>query len=216
MWAIAQYDDRVLTPDIRALIKRNRAYCDKHGYEYIFEKKRYDLPNWWRKVALVKTLLESGKYKGILWLDTDAAVHAQNRRLEDFVIEGKSFYYASDPPRWDAEFNAGVWMVLNDTKGRLMIDKWMASYSPKDWTHTDGEWIASNVWAGRVYEQGAFHQIIPKFKKYIHKFPWQVLQSHCPISKTFIVHFMGDYRDSHLPKYLSRNNYTRKNNKSKD
>jgi hypothetical protein len=209
MWAIAQYDDRVLDAKTRRLVNKNRAYCRKHGYDYVYEKKKYDLPSWWRKVSMVKRLLESGKYEGVLWLDTDAAVHDENRRLEDLVVEGKSFYYAGEPPKGPFVFNAGVWMVLNDTKGREIIHDWMACYSPKNWKHAEGRWESSNSWAGPTYEQGAFIKyILPKFKKYLRKFPYQVLQSHCPTSETFIVHFMGEFKDTHLPKY---NRSTRKN-----
>jgi hypothetical protein len=202
MWALVQYDNRVLDSQLRRLVKRNRSYCLKHGYEYIFEKKSYDLPPWWRKVEIVRTLLESGKYEGVMWLDTDAAVHDCNSRIEDFLIEGKSFYYSSDPPIWDSEFNAGVWIVVNDPKGRAIMKKWMASYSPKDWTKKGNKWETSGGWAGSTYEQGSFKKYIrPKFKKFIHKFPWELIQSHNPNSNTFIVHFSGDYSKTHLPKY---------------
>jgi hypothetical protein len=219
MWALVQYDNRVLSPDIKYLIKRNRAYCRKHGYDHIFETKSYNLPVWWRKVKVVKKVLESGKYSGVMWLDSDAAVHDHNHRIEDIIIHGKSFYYSVDPT-WGSDFNAGVWMVTNDHNGIAIMKKWMASYSPKDWTKKGRNWETLGEWSGSTYEQGSFIEyIIPKFKNFMQILPGEHIQSYSPDEHTFIVHFPRHYSDTHLPDYCittrnknTHNKNTRKNN----
>lgn len=202
-WIIVQYDNRVIEEKYLKLIDINKKYCLKYGYDYILETKEYDIPPWWVKVRLVKDLLETNKYKGALWLDTDAVIHNHDMPLDSLLIEGKSMYYSPDCPRWDGKLNAGVWLIINDTKGNEIIEKWMNSYSSGDWKKTDNKWSSLGSWAGSTYEQGAFLEFVqPHFKENIQLYPWKVLQSYEFDIHTFTMHFAGELSDEYLPTYL--------------
>jgi hypothetical protein len=202
-WAIVQYDDRPLDDDTKKLVARNKRYCEKHGYTYIFEMKKYDLPPWWRKVKLVQEVMQTNKFKGVLWLDTDAVVYNHEKTLDEVVKPHKSFYYSADSPQWKSTFNAGVWLVLNDNNGNRIINSWKNLYSPTDWSEENGKWTSSGVWAGPTYEQGAFitHIQVP-FAPYLHKYHWHFFQSYTVHPDTFTMHFAGELSDMYLKDFL--------------
>jgi len=207
-WAIVQYDNRELDEHSKIILEKNKLYCKKHGYTHIFETKHYDLPPWWIKVFLVKQIIETKKYKGVLWLDTDAVIHRHDISLDDFLIDGVSFYYSSDIPLWhvitstDGVFNAGVWLVVNDTNGRQILETWSLSYNSSDWNKNGDKWTTKGKWAGDTYEQGALIKyVIPKFHDTMREYPWQVFQSFRPGPNTFVLHFSGDMSDTLLPIY---------------
>jgi hypothetical protein len=204
-WIIVQYDNRIIKDEYKSLISQNKAYCKKYGYDHILETKPYDLPPYWIKVRLVKDLLATNKYKGALWLDTDAVIHDHTLSIDELLIEGKSMYYCPDCPRWDQKFNAGVWIIKHDRHGQEILDKWMNSYNPTDWTKNGTKWTTSGTWAGSTYEQGAFtHYIYPQVEQHVHVYPWQILQSYEPGPNTFAMHFAGELTDIYLPKYKPR------------
>jgi hypothetical protein len=202
-WAIVQYDNRPLDTDTKALVARNKSYCDKHGYTHIFETKKYDLPPYWIKVKLVQETLMSRRFSGVLWLDSDAVVHDQEKRLDELVVPNKSFYYCADAPVWDSAFNAGVWLVLNDAMGNTIMESWMGAYDPTTWNEKGGKWTSTGVWAGPTYEQGAFLEyIMPRYDQYMHKYPWSFFQSYEAVPTNFAMHFAGEFSNTHLPGYL--------------
>jgi hypothetical protein len=162
------------------------------------------MPPWWIKIKLVKDILDTHRYTGALWLDTDAVIHNQDKTMDSLVIDGKSIYYSSDAPFWDAEFNAGVWLIKDDLKGNEIMEKWISSYFPKDWSKKDDKWVSSGDWAGSTYEQGAFIKYVkPEFEKYIHVYPWQVFQSYEVTDDTFAMHFASNLSENYLPGYNS-------------
>jgi hypothetical protein len=204
-WVIVQYDNRVIKDTDLKLIDINKNYCLKHGYKHILETKPYYMPPWWIKVKLVKDILSTNNYKGALWLDTDAVIHNQEMCLDNLIKKDKSMYYSGDPPFWDAEFNAGVWLIKNDIYGKEILEKWINSYSPKDWAIENNKWITSGEWAGSTYEQGAFLKYVkPNFEQYVYIYPWQVFQSYEPDVNTFTLHFAGDLYDKYLPAYINQ------------
>lgn len=201
-WLIVQYDNRHIQDEYVRLIDLNKQYCKRHDYEYMLETTPYDMPPWWIKVKLVRDLLHTNRYKGVLWLDTDAVIHNHALPIEKLLIQGKSFYYCADCPVWTSEFNAGVWLVTNDTMGNTIMDTWINSYSPNDWTKKDNKWTSSGAWAGSTYEQGAFVKYVkPLFETSIYIYPWQVFQSYEPENDTFSLHFAGELSETYLPKY---------------
>jgi len=202
-WIIVQYDNREVKTEYKILIQQNKAYCAKYGYAHIFETKPYDLPPYWIKVRLIKDLLDTNNYKGAMWLDTDAVIHNHSMSIDDLLLKDKSMYYCRDCPKWNQDFNAGVWIILNDKHGKEILDKWMNSYSEKDWTKENNKWTSSGTWAGTTYEQGAFTQYVrPQFEQYTHMYPWQHLQSYEVSPHTFAMHFAGELSDTYLPWYI--------------
>ena len=211
-WAIVQYENRPLSESIKQLIKINKEYCEKHNYTYIFESKLYNMPPYWIKVLLVKEILETGNYKGILWMDSDAVINNMNTKFEDLVKVDRSFYYCKDAPRFPSPFNAGVWLVINNIIGKSLLNEWLNLYNKNDWKKSpDGSWVSNGGWSGETYEQGSFIKfIIPKYHKSLHKFHWRKFQSVEKNKAAFTLHFAGEYKDENMPTYIRQ---TRKNKK---
>ena len=132
-WLIVQYDDRPIDKFDSEFMRRNEAYAKKYGYKYKFVNKGYtDLPPYWRKVALVKKLLDTDQYKGILWLDTDAVIFNVNISLDSVGDKLKHFVKATNSSG-NQIFNAGVWTVKGTDKGKKIMKKWMDMYDPSAW-----------------------------------------------------------------------------------
>lgn len=204
-WIIVQYDNRTIEKDFLTFIEINKKYCNKYGYEHILETKPYNLPPWWIKVALVKDRLDTNRYKGALWLDTDAVIHNADRSLDSLLQKDKSFYYCTSAPVWVDQFNAGVWLIKHDTRGMELMEKWIHAYSPNDWTKKDGKWTTPGEWSGPTYEQGALVKyVFPEFESSIHKYPWQVFQSNEPNPLAFTMHFAEKLKMSHMPQYMNQ------------
>ena len=204
-WAVVQYDDRVLTEVELEFIYRNSVYCDKHGYDYIFVSEGYEkLPPYWRKTQLVKDLLMKDKYKGILWLDTDACIFDMDRKLSTLELANYDFYFSKD--MHGSKFCAGVWMVKNTRIGKEIMTKWMDAYDPESWRKKNGKWHTENTWAGPMYEQGAFEkQILPEYIEHMKEYPHTMFQStDWTNPRTFILHFYFKIKDS-CKKFLNAN-----------
>jgi hypothetical protein len=202
-WAIVQYDNRPLNDKYKKLVERNRRYCEKYGYDHIFISQEYDLPPYWRKVKVVQDTLP--KYEGVLWLDTDATVYNMDKSLDSFRKVGKSFYCSPDGPLWNAEMNAGAWLVINDETGRGVMNKWFSSYSPDDWVRENPtKWTSKGDWADSTYEQGAFIKLVmPVYGPTLEIHPWQTFQSFKPSPEAFTFHFAGELKDEYLPTFLA-------------
>jgi len=187
--AIVQYDDRVLSSLDEKMMERNKEYCNKHGYQYELLTSGYeDIPPYWRKVNCVKDILLSNKYRGILWLDTDACIYDLEKPLESIIEDGYDFYISSDV--FGSTFCAGVWLVLNTPIGKEIMTKWLAAYDASSWRKNGNKWRTPNTWAGIKYEQGSFEQIIlPSYENKVKRLDEDFFQSIVPKPGVFITHF---------------------------
>lgn len=208
---VVQYDDRPLNKDMTALTKINKDYCEKHGYEYLFQTSSvHIICPFWKKVFILHDLLKTNKYKGILWLDSDAVIHTDKIRLEDLMEAGKSFYGAPDNKVWNSPFNAGVFFVLTNHAGMKIITEWISYYNRDDWyKNEEGIWCSSGEWADETYEQGSFIKFIQdKYKEDIKIFPWHFMQCfYTDIHefegrKIFTLHFAAVYK-SEIHAYIN-------------
>jgi len=152
-------------------------------------------------------LLLTNKYKGILWIDTDACVHNFDIRLEDILIPNKHFYKSSDHILRPASFNAGVFLVLNTEIGKKLMLDWLNTYDKNNWEKINNKWVSKCKWAGYCYEQGSFiKNISKKYNKYIYDLNWYFFQSNYYTiyekKCIFIVHFSGNNFKNQIPKYL--------------
>jgi len=200
-WAIVQYDNRDIPDKHAKLIEINKEYCKLHGYKYIFRKEHIEMSPWWIKVKICKELLETNKYSGILWLDTDAAIFDSSISLEKFTNNSeKHFFIGMDPlDKVFGPINAGVWMVKNTSIGNKIMKEWISLYKKENWMKIDNAWklepTLSKIekkWAGINFEQGVFNQILRlKYKKYIQIYPLIILTHWKPEFKegSFIGHF---------------------------
>jgi hypothetical protein len=196
-WAVVQYDNRPLSDIDKTLIARNKHYCSKYGYTHIFKNSGYDdLPPYWRKVKFVQDLLQSNKYKGIMWLDTDATVFNMKISLDSIEDITKHFYKAINIGG-NQIFNAGVWIIRDTQKGRDIMNDWMALYNPNKWKHTGNNWSTNDDWAGKEYEQGSFaYKIVPKYNKNIKTVKEPFFQgTNSSRNDIFVLHFYNYHKD---------------------
>ena len=188
-WAVVQYDNRP-TSAYKKLLKRNKTYCKRHGYEYIFEYRDFGLPPYWVKVRLVSEILATGRYAGVLWLDTDAVVHKLSQSLDSLIVDDSVFYYCGDAPPYSSPFCAAVWFIRDCPAARRLMTSWMSLYDPKSWNCNAGSWSTTGPWAGDTYEQGSFvSSMLTRYRDIIYAYPWSFLQGTTPADKSFILHF---------------------------
>ena len=206
-WLVLQYDDRPIDENYKKLMSINKEYCKKHDYEYKFVTKGYeDLPPYWRKVALVKNLLK--KYKGILWLDTDAVVFNKAITITSIARSSKMFFKSGEILNYPKyHFNAGVWIIKNTPQMNDLMEEWLNNYKTKEWSrNSNGKWITSGKFAGPTYEQGVFQNVIyTSYEKYIQNLQVHILQGALEHIHTknhpFIIHFM-DRLKQYIPCFL--------------
>lgn len=159
-FALVQYEDRSLK-EYEQLIEKNKLYAHSNSITHIFLKGGYEqYPPWWRKVFVVKELLNT--YEAVLWVDTDAAIvgHSHFKTLFD----NKHFFLSPNPPmlNWSAlstfsaPFCAGIWGVRASEEGKTIMKVWSDCYNPLNWKRQGAQWIGSGAYAGPSYEQGAF------------------------------------------------------------
>jgi hypothetical protein len=203
-WLIVQYEDRPLDKNHTEFIRRNKIYAKKHGYAYIFLNKGYKhLPPYWRKVAIAKHYLDTDKYKGVMWLDSDAVIFNMNISLDRFDSSLKHFFKAINSGG-NQIFNAGVWTVKNTPTGKKIMEKWMGHYDPSKWKQTGNSWSSNDEWAGQEYEQGSFaYKIVPEHKRNINTLNEPFLQGLYQNSdgkgghnksNVFVYHFYNHFR----------------------
>jgi len=211
-WAVLQYDNRLLDNNFDELVRRNRAYAKRHGYEYIYKKTGYDyITPYWAKVKITNELMReqipgtnTKRYKGVMWLDTDAVIIDHKKTLDEFFKEGKSFVTCPDPPWFNSPFNAGIWIVKNDKVGREIISEWMGKYDSTKWFLENGKWKTHGIWSGVDYEQGAFSKyILSKYRRYIDILPWYFFQAKSDDRSlhTFTIHFAATLKQ-YIPDFL--------------
>ena len=225
-YLILQYDNRNIKPQFKELMNINKKYCSLYGYDYILDTETYNLPPYWIKVMLADKLLKTNKYKGILWIDTDAVINDFSISLDSICCPNKSIYYSYEFfERYKVgtqelvsqyRFNSGVWFVLGDKIGKEIMNEWVKLYNPKDWTLKNKKWECIDCkWAGVEYEQGGFEKhIIPKYKKNCKQYKYSFFQSTTTnsINKNdpkFIYHFYGSiFKKKELDNFLKTKKLT--------
>ena len=200
-WAIVQYDNREIPDDYKKLVEINKEYCKKYGYEYIFKSDTYELPHWWIKVKLCMDLLNSDKYAGIMWLDTDAAIFDCSKTLDDFTKDPKIDFFVSKDPDESRPVNSGVWIVKNTAIGKNIMNDWFNQYKKDNWVKENDKWsVNPNLpddekgWGRINYEQGSLYDRIilnPTYKDNIIILPVKVLSHWKPTQNdgSFVGHF---------------------------
>jgi hypothetical protein len=190
--------DNRTTKEILLLKNINKAYCKKNNYSFKFYKNTTDLypPYWWKVYIVYKIMLENN-YKYIMWIDSDACFHNHNIKIENLFDDQVIFIMAPDCYNVPSPFNAGIWIVKNNKKGKKLISDWLNMYDKTKWYIKDNKWICmDSTWAGYYYEQGAFCKLMKNnsYKKNILKLPWEALQQHNvkPDNYAWTLHFAGN------------------------
>jgi len=206
-WLVLQYDNRTIDTEYEKLMKQNKDYAKAHGYDYKFISKGYtSISPYWRKVNIVKDLLP--KYKGILWMDTDAVVFNSRITLDSITNSSKMFFCSQDNYKTTTNhFNAGVWIIKNTPEMNDLMEKWLELYDTKEWLKNSREnWHTTGNWSNATYEQGSFIETIqPAYKKHITKIPCNILQGCLEdintVNEPFIIHFMVSLKQL-IPAYI--------------
>jgi len=217
MYAIVQYDDRNIDM-FQQLIAKNKEYCKLNNINYIFYNKGWEqYPPWWRKVFLVRQLLQN--YEAVMWVDTDAAIVGSEHFKYLFGSNTKHFVLSPNPPMlemhslsmFSAPFCAGIWAVKSTPEGKTLMDRWIGGYDESKWQKNGEEWKhTSGLYGGGAYEQGYFELGIWRCKDYepfLENKPYHVLNylprpdnnlsgNKCP-KDVFAIHYWKGNR-SHI------------------
>ena len=212
-WLVVQYDNREFFEafhnieefkysDYKKLVNVNEKFCKENNYDYMFSSENYNISPYWIKVKIINDLINTpdSKYKGFIWLDTDAVIVNKNTRKNiKSIISDKSFYIAPDHVKFTPNMlNCGSFFVKNTPEGKELMNKWMDGYDPKRWSKNGSSWSTDGPWVGITYEQGYFNQVIlPKYEDQIEILPWKYLQNDDPDDpETIITHFAGGYKET--------------------
>ncbi len=209
--AVVSYDNRE-NSDISKLRDINANYCKKRGYDFYFFNSRNphddQYPPYWLKVKLVYDVLLTQKYDIVMWIDSDACVHNHDICVEKiFALHPNACFVASpDPQFYLSKFNAGVWIVKNNDKGKEFLETWLAKYDRSKWKKQGDVWnCKSCAWAGMDYEQGSGLVLIwdDRFAPHVLHLPSCSMQEIQPEPHAFTLHFMAhlkkkikDYRST--------------------
>jgi hypothetical protein len=218
-YLVIQYDNRdffkniieYFNPsDFHKLIKVNEEYCLIHNLDYMFiSSYDYDMPVYWMKVKIITDMLNNNsKYKGIIWLDSDAVFTNMDKSIRNIFNNDISFYIANDPPEYDnSVLNTGTWIVKNNNIGIKIMNDWLNNYNSSLWIKKDDNWHTDGVWAGIAYEQGTFNHIIyPKYKNDIQILSWDTFNNNTRSNKNaYISHYMFDRKEIINKEYYNDN-----------
>lgn len=206
---IVQFDTRAgKSKDIDDLCSLNNNICSKDvSCQYYFSNDTLGISPYWAKVKHVQHVLNNSNYEYVIWLDTDAIINLpKNLKLIDFIknyIDNKDMMVSGDMPPWEpGPFNAGVWVVKNNEKGKEIIKEWLDLYDHSLWKQDEnGNWSCPNqTWATCPgYEQGCFNKIMDKYSDNIKLVSWKIINN--PLSnqleinqKGVIHHFAGEHK----------------------
>jgi len=165
----------------------HKAYCDKHGYDYIVYQGRFSKRHpAWDKIKAVQEILPNYDY--VLWIDTDAIFIDFNQKLENFIIYPEKYngYFCKDPTN-GIYANTGVFLLKNCQWSVDLLEQTWNATSPRLYDTYSKH--AYNDWP---FEQGPMCEILKKDTQH-YIIPDYVLNSHEVFvhKKTVVVHYMG-------------------------
>ena len=197
--AVVCYDHRLHDYRIEKLKKWNEAYCQKHGYDFLFYSTYYndhDLPPYWLKVQIVKDVLETDKYDFVMWIDSDACFQDFAVKIERlFAVYGlKQHFMIIGPDLLLTSFNAGVWVLKNTARAKEFMTIWLAEYLPSKWKRIGtSRWKCKGFWAGQYYEQGSGRTLLlsQEWSSHVIWIDDSIWQSPGLNKDAFVFHFYG-------------------------
>lgn len=145
--------------------KINRAYCEKHNYQYIVEKDSVKIragvpdrhPTWYKPI-LIKECFEQYNPDWILFLDIDAIFSDFNTKIDEFIDTDYNII-ASDDIGHHSDFNAGVLLIKNSEESLEFLNTWFSS--GETFTGNDAEELQIRTLLPQHLEQeGTFKQAL--------------------------------------------------------
>lgn len=180
--------------------KSKRAYCKKHGYDFIFCKKSLDPSRkiYWSKILLALKVLENPSYKWVVWLDADTLIMNQDIPLEDLIDEKVNFCISQD---WNG-INSGVFFIKNCN--------WSKRFLTNVYARTDcltEKWPEQTAIARELHEKpefGSKAKIVPQrlFNSYPPEMRSSLTSTYQP--GDFLLHFAGIRGSENLSKIFAK------------
>lgn len=128
------YDDNIKEyADIT--YKINKYYCDKNNitFKKLSKRKLLHRKTHWEKIAYLKDIINTNKYKYIMWIDADACFNLEcsydlNTFIKNTFKDNKQFIMPIDTPesgtnKWS--INSGVMIFKNSQETKNIIDYWL-------------------------------------------------------------------------------------------
>jgi hypothetical protein len=117
-------------PYAKFTIEINKKYCNENGYEYyvesdtkkIIEKLEGRSITWYKPHLIKSILLDNPDCDYVLFLDMDAIITNNNKKIEDFIEENVSIIMTKD--YGPSLVNAGVMIVKNDEFSKKFLEDW--------------------------------------------------------------------------------------------
>ncbi len=115
--------------------ERNQAYCDKHGFDFVYHVGTVD-PKYenvrsggWVKIELILKALEQG-YQYIVWLDPDTLIKDMDTDLRDACPKGigACWMRLQQPEGMYNHWNVGVLYLQNSDVVHEFMKDWLASF----------------------------------------------------------------------------------------
>ena len=120
------------------IFKNNKAYAEKHGYDWrqYWGSLDESRPPAWSKLLYILKALEEG-YDWVYWIDADAIIMNDSIPLTNFLDDRYDFIICKDAFSW----NTGSWFIKNTEEAKDLLEY---TYSKKEFTEVF------------LWEQGAF------------------------------------------------------------
>uniref|UniRef100_A0A6C0EEF1 Nucleotide-diphospho-sugar transferase domain-containing protein n=1 Tax=viral metagenome TaxID=1070528 RepID=A0A6C0EEF1_9ZZZZ len=205
---VLQIEDRSDNNFLNENMQLNNEICNENNIQYKFLYKSQDnVPPYWGKVFEIDRIISDKSNSNIdyvFWIDSDAFfLHFHKNRLIDFLnkYSNYSMIITKDPPPWNMNFNAGVFIVKNDSYSREIFSYWKSLYNPNNWRMEGNKWKTDKPYAGDDYEQGAFVTNIlsnNQYSAYIKTVPYYILNNNsCTenTNETIVTHLAGRIKD---------------------
>lgn len=102
------------------VIPNLRAYCAKHGYEYIAHcyPEPYPSDFGFNKIRWIKDIFNAGIADTVMSLDMDCLIANHRLKIEDFTSDSCDFFIAADVHG----INAGVFVVKQSAWSECFLD----------------------------------------------------------------------------------------------
>jgi hypothetical protein len=198
--------------------KNIKKYADKHGYTYIYlndYKNDLKLPIYWKKLQLLKELMENTNYDYIVWLDSDTIIIEDDIRLESIIDKTRKGIFIGYDKYNNLNLNAGVFILRNDNKTLRFIEQCINTYLNREKCKNEqGEYVLNGEWSKDCYEQGIMNELLFKdYKKELKVLkPYVVTNDSKPEKRCFILHLFNgpnkyrtDYREKIFKNIIQHN-----------
>lgn len=205
---VLQIEDRSDDNFLNENMQLNNKICQENSIQYKFLYKSQDnVPPYWGKVFEIDKIItdkSNSNIDYIFWIDSDAFfLNFNKNKLIDFLNKYSeySMIITKDPPPWKMNFNAGSFIVKNDSYSLEIFSYWKSLYNENNWWIEDNKWKTNKPYAGDDYEQGAFASNIltnNQYSTHIKVVPYYILNNtSCTenTDETIITHLAGKHKN---------------------